>query len=189
MDNNFEIIELSVKNYKTLNLKLEDLKLQLEEVKDNLEKVRKNFTKYETSEYNKKIKQLNATFNTLKNEISQVKKDLKVQFTNCETLIFNGINTAYSEVYDKMLSKLYGYSVEISVYNVGDTFNPEKCHADLMIVTKNKKQHGKILKVKSFAIKNTYNNVMQKRANVEVCVYSKKHSAGEVLSSPIDKIL
>ena len=70
---------------------------------------------------------------------------------------------------------------ECSKIIIGDDFDSTKCHADLMIVTKDKKQHGKILKVKSFAIRNTYNNVMQKKANVEICVFSKKHKAGEVL--------
>ncbi len=181
MDNNFEIIELNIRNFKNLNKKLEDLKVELERVKENLADVRKNFSKFEKSEYNKKVKELNSSFNNLKEQISQVKKQVKEYFTISEKLIFDGINARYTEVYDKLLSRLYGYNVEILVYNIGDDFDAYTCHADLMIVTKNKKQHGKILKVKSFAIKNTYNNVMQKKAHVEICVYSKKHKAGEDL--------
>lgn len=181
MDNNFEIIELNIRKYKTLNNKLEDLKVELETVKENLADLRKNFSKFEKSEYNKKVKELNLLFNDLKEQISQTKKQVKELFTISENLIFDGINAHYTEVYDKLLSRLYGYTVEILVYNIGDDFNAHTCHADLMIATKNKKQHGKILKVKSFAIKNTYNNAMQKKAHVEVCVYSKKLKAGEDL--------
>ncbi len=181
MDNNFEIIELNIRKYKTYNKKLEDLKVELETVKESLADLRKNFSKFEKSEYNKKVKQLNTSFNHLKSQISQLKKQVKEYYTICENLIFDGINTHYTEVYDKMLSRLYGYNVEILTFNIGDDFDAYTCHADIMIVTKNKKQHGKILKVKSFAIKNTYNNVMQKKAHVEICVYSKKLKAGEDL--------
>jgi seryl-tRNA synthetase len=181
MDNNFEIIELNIRKFKTLDKKLDQLKTELEVVKESLSDARKNFSKFEKNEYNDKVKQLNSSFNELKKEISEIKKQVKEYFVLAESLIFEGINAHYTDVYDKLLSRLYGYNVEISVYNIGDDFDSTKCHADLMIVTKNKKQHGKILKVKSFAIRNTYNNVMQKKANVEICVFSKKHKAGEVL--------
>ncbi len=182
MDNNFEIIELNIRNYRHLNASLEELKTNLENVKEKLGDVRKNFSKFERGDYNKKIQQLNGEYNLLKKEISEAKKRVKEYFTIAQDLIFEGINAHYTDVYDKMLSRLYGYNVEVTVYNIGDEFDPLKCHADLMIVTKDKKQHGKILKVKSFAIRNTYNNVMQKKANVEVCAYDKKRKAGEVLS-------
>ena len=181
MDNNFEIIELNIRKFKTLDKKLDELKSELETVIESLSELRKNFSKFETGDYNAKVKELNATFNVLKKDISETKKQVKECFSIAESLIFEGINTHYTEVYDKLLSRLYGYNIEISVYNIGDDFDSTKCHADFMIVTKDKKQHGKILKVKSFAIRNTYNNVMQKKANVEICVFSKKHKAGEVL--------
>jgi DNA repair exonuclease SbcCD ATPase subunit len=181
MDNNFEIIELNIRKYKNFNSKLEELKGKLEELKESLSDVRKNFSKFETGDYNAKIKELNTTFNDLKKQISVLKKEVKEYYSLAESLIFEGINNHYTDVYDKMLSRLYGYNVEIYVYNIGDDFDTATCHAELMVVTKIKKQHGKILKAKSFAIKNTYNNVIQKKASVEICVYSKKHKAGEVL--------
>ena len=182
MDNNFDVIETNIREYRSLKLKLNTLKQTLLTNREDASNLRKNFSKYDRDEYNEKLKLLNATHDKVKVEISQAKKRIKELYSVTENLIFDGVNYHYSEVYDKQLSKLYGYNVEIYVFEMGDNFDPLMCSCDVMIVTKDKAQHGKILNSKSFSIKALYNNVVEKKAKVEVCVYSKKHKAGEVLT-------
>ena len=64
---------------------------------------------------------------------------------------------------------------------MGDVFDDETCFANTIIITKNRAQHRKIIRMLEFGIRDTQNNVMERKVKVEVCAYSKKYRAGEVL--------
>ena len=71
------------------------------------------------------------------------------------------------------------------VVEPGDFFDEETCTATTVIVTKNKKQHKKIVRMIDFGIRDSHNHYTEKKVRVELCVYSKKHKAGDVL--PFDR--
>lgn len=175
---NFDAIEVLLKQYKTASQKLNSLKTQLEEIKGELKELRKDVT---VRRINEKILEKNTIRDGLKVEISEVKKVVKKAYSECETLIFNGINYRYSEVYDKQLSRLYGAKVEIIVKSVGDDYDEKVCDVKNVIITKNKEQHKKILSNVDFGILDVSNNYPIKKALVEICVYSKKIPAGTTL--------
>lgn len=177
----FDDIELSIKEYRKQNLKLNTLKQELIDSRDKASELRKNYSKFDKNEYNDKIKEYNARQKQVKDEISETKKTIKTLFLETEKAIFDGINERFSEVYEKQLSRLYGYSVEVIVFEMGDDFDVKKCYAELMVCTRDRSQHGKILSSKSFTIINRANNVVEQKAKVTVCYYTKKHKAGETL--------
>ena len=107
---NFDVIEGLIKEYKTASNNLNLLKTQLEEVKSELKELRKDLT---VKLLNEKILAKNTIRDKLKIDISETKRVAKKVFSECETLIFDGIKRRYSEVYDKQLSRLYGKKVEI----------------------------------------------------------------------------
>ena len=96
-------------------------------------------------------------------------------------MIFDGISNSYSDVFDVQLSKLYGYKIEVVIKNIGDDFDERTCLADFMIITKDKKQHAKVIRMLDFGLVETDANFVIKKAKVEMCVYSKKHTAGSVV--------
>lgn len=175
---NFDVIERLLKEYKNASSKLNALKTQLEEIKGDLKDLRKDLT---VKSLNEKILEKNTLRDRLKVEISDTKRVVKKAFSECESLIFAGINRKYSEVYDKQLSRLYGKKVEIIVKNVGDDYDDLLCDVKNVIVTKNKDQHQKILANLDFGILDLSENYPIKKALVEICVYTKKFPAGTVL--------
>ena len=179
--NKFDEIEIKIKEYRKLSLQLNTLKQELVDNREMASELRKNFSKFEKTEYNDKIKELNNRQKQIKDEISEIKKRVKVLYLETETAIFNGINEKFSEVYEKQLSRLYGYSVEIIVFEMGDDFDAKKCYAEIMVCTRDRRQHGKILSSKSFTIVNRSTNVVEQKSKVTVCYYTKKHKAGEAL--------
>ena len=90
-------------------------------------------------------------------------------------------------MYEKQLSRLYGYKVDVLVKEPGDLYDEETCIATTIIVTRNKKQHKKIVRMLDFGIRDKRNYYTEKKVKVEVCIYSKKYLAGEVL--PYDREL
>ena len=122
----------------------------------------------------------------LKVEISNVKKEVKKLFSDCETMIFNGIKKRYSEVYDKQLSRLYGKKVSIIVKNVGDDYDEHLCDVKNIIITKNKEQHLKVLAMLDFGILELSDNYPIKKVLVEICAFNKKIPAGTVLPYDIE---
>ena len=175
---NFDVIERLLKEYKNASSKLNALKTQLEEIKGDLKDLRKDLT---VKSLNEKILEKNTLRDRLKVEISDTKRIAKKAFSECERLIFEGINRKYSEVYDKQLSRLYGKKVEIIVKNVGDDYDDLLCDVKNVIITKNKDQHQKILANLNFGILDLSENYPIKKALVEICVYTKKFPAGTVL--------
>ena len=175
---NFDIIESLIKEYKTVSNNLNLLKTQLEEVKSELKELRKDLT---VKLLNEKILAKNTIRDKLKIDISETKRVAKKVFSECETLIFDGIKRRYSEVYDKQLSRLYGKKVEIIVKSVGDDYDEYLCDVKNVIITKNKDQHKKILAMLDFGILEVADNYPIKKALVEICVFTKKYSAGTVL--------
>lgn len=181
MKQNFDIIQEKLKKYKELNEVLRQKKLELSSNRQDVKERRKNYTYYDKESHDKEISSLNKEREDLKNEISEIKKEIKQTYRETEKMIFDGISENYSEIYERQLSRLYGFHTEIIVKNIGDDFDEETCIADGMIITHDKYQHGKILKMYSFGIRDTDNNYMEKKARVEFCVYSKLHKAGEVV--------
>ena len=183
--NNFEIIEENIKKYKDLTFLLSSMQEDLEVNAQELKLARKNGVSIRGK--NLEITTLNDKRNELKEKISETKKIVKTVFSKTEELIFNGIRTKYSEVYEKQLSRLYGYKIDVLVAEPGDYFDEETCTATTVIVTKNKQQHKKIVKMIDFGIRDSHNHYTEKKVKVEVCVYSKKQKAGDVL--PFDRQL
>lgn len=175
---NFDLIENLLKEYKSASNNLNLLKTQLEETKGDLKELRKDLT---VKSLNEEILEKNTLRDRLKVEISETKRVVKKTFSECETLIFEGIKRKYSEVYDKQLSRLYGKKVEIIVKNVGDDYDEYLCDVKNVIITKNKDQHRKILANLDFGILEIADNYPIKKALVEICVFSKKIPAGTVL--------
>ena len=66
----FDDIELSIKEYRKQNLKLNTLKQELIDSRDKASELRKNYSKFDKNEYNDKIKEYNARQKQVKDEIS-----------------------------------------------------------------------------------------------------------------------
>ncbi len=175
---NFDLIENLIKEYKSASAKLNALKTQLEEIKGDLKEFRKDLT---VKSLNEKILEKNTVRDRLKVEISDVKRVAKRAYSECESLIFEGIHRRYSEVYDKQLSRLYGKKVEIIKKGVGEDFDEFLCDVKNVIITKNKDQHRKILAMLDFGILDISENYPIKKALVEICAFNKKIPAGTVL--------
>ena len=175
----FDVIESKIKSYKELSLKLYKMQMALEENQERLKTVRKNTVS--TRGKNEELVSLNEERNNLKSSISEAKKLAKEAYTTAEEMIFDGIKNHYSEVYENQLSRLYGYKIDVLVKQMGDLFDEETCFANTIVITKNRSQHRKIIRMLEFGIRDTHNNVMERKVKVEVCAYSKKHRAGEVL--------
>ena len=181
----FDVIEQNVKEYKELSFLLSSLQEDLEKTVQCLKVARKNSVSMRGK--NDEIFLLNEKRNELKDKISSTKKAVKDVFSKTEQMIFLGIREHYSEVYENQLSRLYGYKVELLVKNPGDYFDEATCTATMVIITKNKAQHKKIVKMIDFGIRDAQTFYTQKKARVDVCVYSKKLKAGEVI--PFDREL
>lgn len=175
----FDVIEGKIKTYKELSAKLQKMQNALQENQEKLKTVRKNTVSNRGK--NEELTALNDERNKLKLAISDAKKIVKESYQTAEELIFNGITSHYSEVYENQLSRLYGYKIDVLVKNMGDEFDEETCIATTVIITRNKSQHRKVLRMLEFGIRDTHQNVMERKVKVEVCAYSKKHKAGEVV--------
>lgn len=185
MNGNFEVIEQSIKEYKDLTFLLSSLQQDLEENAHSLKIARKNGVSIRGK--NDEITLLNREREELKDKISETKKLVKEVFSKTEQLIFTGIRTHYSEVYEKQLSRLYGYKIDVLVKTSGEYFDETTCTASTVIITKNKAQHKKIVKMLDFGIRDAHTFYTERKVSVEVCVYSKKHKAGDVI--PFDREL
>ena len=181
---NFDLIESKIKNYKKLSNELESKKSRLQEVFSLLKDARKDVSLKSVKE---QISLLNSERQTLKEEISALKKQINKDYNEAETLILKGIENDYSEVYEKQLSRLYGVKMNIIVKKMGEDFDNETCIAETIIATKDKKQHLKIIKTLSFGVRDVENNRVKQKARVEVCMYSKKITPGTVI--PYDSLL
>lgn len=182
---NFEKIDEKIKEYKNLNFLLNELQGRLEEVSLSLKKERKN--NVSARGVNKQIATLNEERESIKEKISLTKKQIKQVFSATEQIIFSGINGKYSEVYERQLSRLYGYKIDVLVKNPGDIYDEQTCIATSLIVTRDKAQHKKIVKMLDFGIRDSHTFYTERKIRVEVCVYSKKHKAGEII--PFDREL
>lgn len=180
-NNNFDVIQKKIKNYKDLNELLKQKKLELASNQEEVKEKRKNYTYYDKDANDKEIALLNKERDCLKNEISNLKKQIKKTYSETEKMIFDGITQSYSEIYERQLSHLYGSRVEVIVKKTGDDFDEDTCYSESMVVTHDKLQHGKILKMLSFGIRDVDNNYMEKKVRVDFCVYTKTRKAGEVI--------
>ena len=185
LKSNFEIIEENIKEYKDLGFLLSELQAKLEETAVSLKQERKNGVS--DRGVNLKIPELNQEREELKEKISATKKKIKEVFSITEERIFAGIKGKYSEIYERQLSRLYGYKVDVLVVTTGEYFDERTCLATSLVVTKNKSQHGKVIKMIDFGIRDAHTFYTERKARVEVCVFSKKHKAGDVL--PFDRSL
>ena len=180
----FDEIELRIKSYKKLSAELERKRKRLQEVFSLLKEARKDMGLKSVRE---EIVILNTERQALKEEISTLKKQVNKDYSKAEKLILTGIETNYSEVYEKQLSRLYGVKMNIIVKKMGDEFDDETCIAETVIATKDKKQHLKVIKTLSFGVIDVENNRVNKKARVEVCLYSKKLVPGTII--PYEKVL
>lgn len=185
MSGNFELIETHIKEYKDLTYLLSSFQNDLEENAQSLKVARKNGVSIRGK--NDEITSLNQKREELKDKISATKKAVKDAFSTTEKLIFTGIRTHYSEVYEKQLSRLYGYKIDVLVKTPGEYFDESTCIASTVIITKNKAQHRKIVKMLDFGLRDAHTFHTERKVSVEVCVYSKKHKAGDVI--PFDREL
>ena len=176
---NFEKIEENIKEYKNLGFALSEYQEKLEEIANSLKQERKNSVSVRG--VNPIIASLNEEREDVKEKIKDAKKRVKELFTITEQLIFSGIRERYSEIYERQLSRLYGYKVDVLVVNPGDYFDEKTSIATTLIVTKNKSQHGKVVKMIDFGVRDAHTFYTERKAMVEVCVYSKKHKAGDVI--------
>ncbi len=181
---NFDLIESKIKNYKKLSSELESKKDRLQEVFALLKNARKDVT---VKNVKGDILALNLERQVLKEDISDIKKKINKEYKEAETLILEGIENDYSEVYEKQLSRLYGVKMNIIVKKIGEDFDNETCIAETIISTKDKKQHLKVIKTLHFGIRDVDNNRVKSKARVEVCVYSKKTPPGTII--PYDSVL
>ena len=156
----------------------------LQEVFDLLKTARKDVT---VKDVKGEILSLNIERQALKESISDIKKKITKEYNEAETLILQGIENDYSEVYEKQLSRLYGVKMNIIVKKIGEDFDNETCIAETVISTKDKKQHLKVIRTIHFGIRDVDNNRVKTKARVEVCVYSKKTPPGTVI--PYDSVL
>ncbi|MBQ3235349.1 MAG: hypothetical protein IJA97_04225 [Clostridia bacterium] len=175
----FEIIEENIKEYKDLGYLLSELQARLEETAVALKQERKAGVSMRG--VNPKIAQLNDEREELKEKIKNTKKRIKEVFAITEERIFSGIMGKYSEIYERQLSRLYGYKIDVLVVNPGDYYDEKTQLVTSVIVTKNKRQHGKVVKMIDFGIRDAHTFYTERKARVEICVYSKKHKAGELL--------
>lgn len=181
---NFDLIESKIKNYKKFSNELEIKKARLQEVLALLKNIRKDVT---VKNVKGEILTLNMERQVLKESISELKKKINKEYKEAETLILDGIESDYSEVYEKQLSRLYGVRMNIIVKKIGEDFDNETCLAETVISTKDKKQHLKIIRTIHFGIRDVDNNRVKSKARVEVCVYNKKLAPGTVI--PYDSVL
>ena len=172
---NFENINGKILQYKSLSKTLKEYKSELDEILLKLKDIRKQTT-YKGG--NEEILKLNSRRDFLKDEISDKKRLTKNLYNECESLIFEGLKNGYSDVFDSLLSRLYGSKIEIINKEIGEDYDSKDCIAINMIVTKNPKQHAKILKTINYGIKDISNNIIEKKALVEICVYSRKLPLG-----------
>ncbi len=176
--NNFDIIEQKIKNHNRLSIELESKRERLQEVFALLKEARKdqNLLSVRTE-----ISILNSERQILKEEISTLKRQVNKDYNEAEKLILEGISTEYNEVYEKQLSRLYGIKMNIIVKKMGDDYDSETCIADSIIATKDKAQHLKVIKTTSFGLRNLENNVVNKKAKVVICYYTKKYTPGAII--------
>ena len=148
MSENFDVIENCIKEYKDLNYLLSSLQDELEDVAQSIKTARKNTLSVRGK--NDEVSTLNQKRVELKEKISSTKKAVKDSFSRAEELIFTGIRSHYSEVYEKQLSRLYGYKIDLLVKTPGEYFDEATCFASTVIITKNKSQHKKIVKMRPY---------------------------------------
>ena len=179
---NFDLIEQKIREYKTCSHDILRAKSRLEEVNAELKALRKT----SLSVFDKNIPLLNEERSKLKVEISNKKRQSLKSYKEAEELILSGLCQTYSEIYERQLSRLYGYKIEITYKNLGDDFDERTCIAKDVVITKNKAQHLKVLNTLSFGIVNLDSNTVEKKAVVEICAYSKKHPIGSVMPFDIE---
>ena len=173
----YEEIEKKIQNYKTSSYKLKECKSKLASITERLKDLRKN----RESGINEEMILLNGEHSLLKQEISNLKKFSQKEYAEAEKMIFDGIYKHYSDVFDVQLSRLYGCKMKVITKSIGDNFDEKTCLSDFMLITKDKKQHGKIIRMLDFGLVETDDNYVVKKAKVEMCVYSKKHPAGSLI--------
>lgn len=178
----FDVIEQKIREHKNCAHAVLRAKSRLEEVLLEL----KNLRKSKTENVAEKIILLNEERAKLKEDISFNKRQTTKLYNEAETLIFNGLNENFSEIYERQLSRLYGYKIQITYKNMGDDFDEKTCMAKEVVITKNKAQHLKVLRTLSFGIVNLENNYVEKKAIVEICAYSKKQAVGTVVPFDMD---
>lgn len=179
MYGNFDIIEQNTVVYNDCKRKLAGLQSELNAVLTELSEKRKAGGGVK-GEVDKNIYDLNSRREVLKGEISELKKTARKAYTLAEDLIFKGVAARYSDVYDTLLSNLYGFKAKILIMASGGDYFEDSCILQSVVITHDKRQHRKILRTIQFGIKNLQDDKIVKPVVCEVCAYNKKLPAGEI---------
>ena len=180
MYGNFDIIEQNTVVYNDCKRSLAVMQNELNKVLTELSEKRKNYSAFEKSVADKQIYDLNTRRELLKGEISELKKTARKAYNVAEDLIFKGVAARYSDVYDTLLSNLYGFKAKILIMAPGDEYFEDSCVLDSVVITHDKHQHRKILRMIQFGIKNLEDEKVVKPVVCEVCAYNRKLPAGEI---------
>ncbi len=175
---NYEFVERKLQEYRENKFKLKSNQNRLEKIKDILAELRKKTISNSNVEEINKLKELNSERVLLKEEISKGKKLVKDLYLEVETLILSSINAENYEVYENQLSRLYGKKIDVLTLEIGETFDLTTCNPLRVIITHNKNQHGKVLNMLDFGLKDRELNIVEKKIDVEICWYNRKIPAG-----------
>ncbi|MBR5438933.1 MAG: hypothetical protein IKV61_01810 [Clostridia bacterium] len=178
---NYEYVEQKLQEYRERKFTLKSNQNRLEKLKDECAELRKLTISKSNLEASNKLKQLNEERVYLKEQISIGKKVVKQLYSDAELLILSNITAENYEVYQNQLSRLYGKKIDILTLEIGDSFDFETCNPIGVIITHNKSQHGKVLKMLDFGLKDRELNVVDKKIDVEICWYNRKIPAGTVM--------
>lgn len=177
----YEYVERKLQDYRECKFNLKSSQNRLEKIKDECASLRKKTISKSNVEEIDKLKILNAERVVLKDKISTYKKRVKQLYTEVETLILSSITAENYEVYENQLSRLYGKKIDVLTLEIGDDFSLETCNPMRVIITHNKSQHGKVLNMLDFGLKDRELNLVEKKIDVEVCYYNRKIPAGTVM--------
>ncbi len=180
-ERNYEYVERKLQNYRESKFTLKSNQNRLEKIKDECAELRKKTISKSNVEEIDRLKLLNAERVVLKEQISAGKKVVKQLFSEVENLILSSITADNYEVYENQLSRLYGKKIDVLTLEIGDSFDLETCNPSCVIITHNKSQHGKVLKMLDFGLKDRELNVVDKKIEVEICWYNRKIPAGTVI--------
>lgn len=178
---NYEYVEQKLQEYRKCKFTLKSNQNRLEKLKGECAELRKKTVSKSNVDEINKLKLLNAERVELKESISIGKKQVKKLYNEVETLILTSITSENYEVYENQLSRLYGKKIDVLTLEIGDNFDFETCNPVSVIITHKKSQHGKVLNMLDFGLKDRELNVVDKKIDVEICWYNRKIPAGTVM--------
>lgn len=173
-----EEIGVLIEQYRELKNGLDKAKKDLEINNELKQEKRKNNSTTEENLLGAEILKLNEEWAVLKESISTYKKDIKALSQEIEYLLFDNVIENYEPIFDEYLSTIWDSECRIVIKRLGDIFEPKYCDAEKMIVSRDRSQHGKVIRTTDYGVIKNGDEVI-KKAVVEVIVFNKKIKAGE----------